>query len=1051
MIKQWELDAYNFKPLGPGQLAALIDDNDAIVKYLRSTCVRALSSTQPERSVERGDLLALDLNLLAGSLDDDKIQKYQDRIIKGEQNISIAEAKSFGFMICNPDTLEVNNTELLKAFSLKEGIKYYLEFYNSLPQIESSKDLPKLSEVSFVKDAQGNLIGEFSKNEVNSSLQVVKRNRRRLAKGPIPELVKKALVSVEDSRFWNFKPKASEDYEGHLGVDFKGLMRAMVSSGNGDLQGGSTITMQLAKNLLLYEDVFNEHDQGKRSLIRKLKEYILVRRIEEALTKDEILDWYLNTIDFGRSSQGIVMAAKSYFGKELKNLSVADVAFLAALPKAPNSLDPEENFEDALKRRNKVINSMKIEQYITSEEKKTARDETINFIPRAQESSDQGYASFYISAVERQLKDWLKFNEQDQSLAFDIVAPINHQYQKWAVESLQRGLLDIERSKGTLTVKPDKDNLPNIEDAVIKLAAEKNEEDLDKVYPEVLQTLSNPYPDGGQFKLAVVLSSSRFGLKDGTVVRRSSYDENRKKIIDGRKTSLAKWDVVLLQPIVDDGKTSYRVASYTEVQGSIVVIDNASGAVVATSGGFSIGAGRRFQGAAGNRAFNSKRQPGSTVKPFSYFSALMNGLSPATVVSNQNLRLPQRKIGGDKICDTWSLSSRQAEASSYTLRQGLEKSKNRLTVNAFVRALGFRSNENLADFADALGDGIDVVLGRMKKFGLYKEVEHACYPILLGANELTVVDLAGAYSTIANEGVYKAPHVLKSVSRNDASFNPFEQSQVASALLANGSANSAEEKFNLFRIRTFLQGVVKRGTARRMSDWYKVIAGKTGTTNNNKDAWFAGFNKEITVVVWVGYPQGKSLGSKYEGGVAALPIFKDFMTNYYESDPEKLKDEFSLKPNQGGVTAIIEPSTGFYITAEFQADFEHYTGRKSKLSGVEEYFRDNNELNNSVSYYRAGSEAAGRFFFENLSSDFKSYYRNEYNVKKQQVEASLLYDKQSFKAQDDYCRANKRQFPNHEYVINACAEAEYLKGYIRSVENSVGTLENYYIQTLGFY
>jgi len=342
------------------------------------------------------------------------------------------------------------------------------------------------------------------------------------------------------------------------------------------------------------------------------------------------------------------------------------------------------------------------------------------------------------------------------------------------------------------------------------------------------------------------------------------------------------------------------------------------------------------------------------------------------------------------------------------------------------------------------------VLGRMKKFGLYKEVEHACYPILLGSNELTAVDLAGAYATIANQGVYKAPFVLNSVTRNGITTNPFELSQIASNMLQNNSGARVNDSFNLFRVRTFMQGVIERGTARSIKDWRKIIAGKTGTTNNNKDAWFAGFNKEITVVVWVGYPEGRSLGSSYEGAKAALPIFKDFMTQYYQAYPEKLKDEFAEKPNHG-IAAVIEPNTGFYITAEFQSDFEHYTGTKTKLSGVEEYFLNSNELNNSVTYYRPGSVVAGRFFFNNLSRDFKSYYTNEYNAKKQQIDATLVYDRQNFKAQDDYCRENRRQFPNHPYVINACAEAEYLKGYIRSVENSVGSLENYYIQTLGFY
>jgi len=1048
-VQSWELKAYRFKPLSPSQLEALSADNDALADYLRAACVRAFSSTQTQRSIKRGQLLSLDLNLFSASLSDEKINQYQNRLIDTEQGLSISEAKKYGFMVCNPDSDLIKYSEQLKMLNLKDGVKYYLDFYKKLPQISSPKDLPILSEVSFVKDASGKTIGEFSKTEVDESQQVVQKNRRRLSKGKTPLMLKKALVSIEDTRFWNFEPEGSDKYEGHRGVDFKGLMRALVSSGNGDLQGGSTITMQLAKNLILYKDVFKEHSQGKRSLLRKLKEYILVRRLEQTLSKDQILDLYLNTIDFGRKSQGVVMAAQVYFGKQLSELNLADMAFLAALPKAPNSLDPESNFEDALDRRNKVINSLKKEKYISAQEKKEARSETIAFVPKSKESTEQGYASFYVSAVEKQLQNWLSISGRDKNLASDVVTPINHQYQKWAVESMQRGLLRIERAKGTFVVKPSEDQLPNIESAVKKLAEEKKITDLNGVYLDVLSKINNPYPDGGQFKIAVVLSSTRFGLKDGTVVRRSSKDKNRKKLVKGKKRSLQKWDVVLLQPFESKGKTTYRVASNTEIQGGMVVIDNKTGAVLATSGGFTIGAGRRYAGAVGNRAFNAERQPGSTVKPFSYFSAMMNGLSPNTVVSNADIELPMRKIGGDKICDPWPLTSRKKEASSYTLRQGLEKSKNRLTVNAFAHTLGLRSYDSFEDNKDVLGSGIDDVLNQMKKFGLYKDVQHACYPILLGANELKVVDLAAAYSAIANGGVYRAPYVLKQVAQNGTTHNPFEKNQLAAQMLQGGISSDSKEKFNLFRVRTFLQGAVRRGTAQSMKKWSKVIAGKTGTTNGNKDAWFAGFNKEITVVVWVGYPEKKSLGSKFDGAAAALPIFKDFMEEYYKAYPEKLQNEFSKKPSQA-VVAVIEPNTGFYITDEFQDDYKHYTGRTSNLKGVEEYFMDQAELSSSVGHYYPGSRVAGQFFFSKLSSDYKNYYTTEYNTKKQRIEDLLWEDRIDFENFNAYCKENKKDFPDHPDVVNTCRRAAELKVYIREQERSVGTLENYYLQSLGY-
>jgi len=1047
--EQWEIDAYNLKPLNPSQLSALIGDNAAFVKYLRATCVRALSSTQPVKAIERGDLLALDLDLLLGeTLDDQKIKHYQSRVLKSESGFSIEELKDLVYTICNPETPETKYVEKLTALPLKEGIKYYLEHFNKLPKISSVADLPKLTEMSFVSDSSGAVVGEISETEVNTNKQVVKRNRRILPKDPIPVIMKKALVAVEDARFWNFKPKGSEAYEGHLGVDFAGLLRAMVSSSQGELQGASTITMQLAKNLLLYKDVFTEHFQGKRSLLRKLKEYILVKRLEDALSKDQILDWYLNTIDFGRKSQGIAMAAKSYFGKDLKDLKkIEDVAFLAALPKAPSSLDPADNFDDAIERRNKVINAMRKSKFITSKEKTAAKAETINFIPKPVESSAMGYASFYISAVEKQLKEWLSSKNEERSSAHEVEVPINHEYQKWAVESLQRGLLDIERRKGTLVVKPNFDQLPNIREAMVKLAKEKEIEDVDQVYKEAFAKVKNQYPDGGLFKLGLVISDSKFELKDGTEVSRHSKDTKRKKIVDGEKKPLEKWDVVLLQPIIENDKLHYRVASYTEVQGAIVVLDNKTGAILATSGGFSIGAGRINQGVEGNKSF-SPRQPGSTVKPFLYFHAMMKGLSPSTVVSNRNFKLPERKIGGERICKKWNFTGSSKEASSYTLRGGLEQSKNRTTINAFANSIGVSARSDYKDYSDVLAGGIDEVLFRMQRFGLYKGLEHACYPILLGTNEVSVVDLAAAYATIANQGTYKVPYTIKKATRGNTSFNPFKQSQAASALLQAGGLVQSEEKFNLFRLRTFMQGVVKRGTAKKMKDWYKIIAGKTGTTNDNRDAWFAGFNKEITVVVRVGYLRKKFLGFEYDGASAALPIFKDFMEHYYAAHPEKLKDEFSLNPDKG-IRAYVEPETGFEISDEFQSDYEHYTGTKDTIQGVEEYFLDQSTLNKSVRPYEIGSIAAGRFFFNNLGDGYKKHYSAEYEDKKRTIEENQLYKdyQEDFKNFDQYCRENKIEYPDHKDVIETCAKAENLK---KEIEKMVGSFENYYLQTLGF-
>lgn len=1063
-LQQWEIDAYRFQPLHPSAIMMLSGDENAVARYVRSSCVRLISSTQTQRSIDKGRLQKLDFDFMLNAvLKPGTIEKLQARIIGSEQGIRLEEAKRFMKMICDVDTPIAE----LADQNIHYAANYYLTFFRDLPKINSEADLPKLSEVSFVKDSQGNVIGEYFREELNEEKLVVKRHRRRFAKNGIPQSIKNALVAVEDARF-----------QEHKGVDFKGLMRAMQSTGSGEVQGASTITMQLAKNLLLYKDVFKEHHQGKRSLVRKLKEYILVKRLEDALSKDQILVWYLNTIDFGRKSQGVVMAALSYFDKDLEALTLSERAFLMGLPKSPNALDPQKNYEAAIKRRNTVLSRMKKAKFITSEERAAARDEELKYVEIRALGDAAGYAQFYINAVEKEMKGWLRSLNQNPNLGFDITVPINHEYQKWAVDSLQRGLLTYERGRGALTVKTEEDRLPNIKERIETLVIQRkaealaaqiavealesgiSEEDLAlkietetagltassgeilRAFPEVLSKIENPYVDARQFEVGVILSNTKLGLKDGSQMNRQPSDRNGKlkKVVDGERENLKVWDTVLLQKFPKSGGFYYKIASFTKTQGGIVVLDNKTGEVLATSGGFSIGAGLRYKGSGGNRAFTAFRQPGSTVKPFTYLFAMGLGVSPSEIIANKDVVMPRKVFNGQRVCNTWRLGGRSSEASSYTLRQGLEYSKNRLTVGTFIRSQGIHGSEDLADYKETLGRGVDNLLSKMQEFGLYPNLEYACYPIMLGAEETTVVEIAGAYSAIYNEGLYRRPSVITSVRRKGVEARPYhlgsEVDDVVLRVIRENDEASRAEIFNLFRLRTMLQGVVRRGTARSISKWSKIIAGKTGTTNRNKDAWFVGFNKDITVAVWVGNDdQRKSLGSKSEGAKVALPIFEDFMEQYYAKYPEKLNDEFSDEA-KGGVVAYIEPTTGFRVSGDFQRNFQEATGASRSIPTVKEYYATQEELWSQSREYYYGSRMAGILFFKYLTNDRRAQHRLQYDQHRQLYLDSLAENQNFY---DQYKQSN----PNHVRVLAARDKVREYRRYLNTL-----TFQEYYLTTI---
>ncbi|MCB0407841.1 MAG: transglycosylase domain-containing protein [Bdellovibrionales bacterium] len=934
---------YEFQPLTLQQLETL--NNEELAIYLRTACTRIRNQAiLTEESFNKGKLIELTvLNMIANGVDVVSLKQLQSRLLPEEE--FDAELAVRYFVKACEDKDERFPLDVLTYYDLSGAVQKYKDFAEQLPHWKSLDDLPLLPELIQIQNQKGENLGELYKIDTlteNGKVEVVRKNRRiNLSEGEVPELMMKALVSIEDSRFWNFEPEGSEDYKGHRGFDFKGALRAGNSTASGgDVQGGSTITMQLVKNYVLYNDVFREHSLGKRSMYRKLREVILARNLEEVLSKRQILTLYLNTIDFGRQSQGLAMAAKAYFNKNVGELELHEMTLLAALPKGPSYYNPDKNPEKLLQRRNYVLSRMASEGYITSQEAEQAKAKPLSVVEAHLENlMVKGYSHFYLSEIQNQVfqerKDQSPFASQAHK---PVKAFMDEALQEYAVKALQEGLVDYEKSMGRFAVRPRFDQLPNIKDLVEKASVEKGE-DPTSVYPSVLSQVPHPYEDGRHFIKAVILDSSTYGLEDGSTAKVNKEDKKqfvKEVLINGKfeKQPLEKWDVVLVDPHEGD----YRLVSFTEVQGAIVIIENWTGNVLATSGGFSVGKNNRYMGPLGNRAFHAFRQPGSTIKPFLYLKAIHEGVSKDMSIANTSIVFPQRFIDGQRHCNRWNPQAYSTkEQSTLTVGEALATSKNLAAGHLFNYISGdYRSTyapgglyiENPDRYTNytPLSDQLDRLWSLYLHFGIYEGWPEVgpCYSVILGSKETTVARMAGAYAMLANGGIPVRPTLYEGQYNNE----PLQRPDVQ----IDGYA------FN--EIRGLLQNVLRYGTATRIKKWADVVFGKTGTSNNNKDAWFVGSTNEITVAVWVGYPDGKLLGRSGTGGRAALPVFQNFMERYFadrdktnlvqenvspeivESEEENLPLVSSLDPN-----TLVEPMSGVILTQDVMDLFYTRTGQ----------------------------------------------------------------------------------------------------------------------------
>ncbi|MBB5572240.1 MULTISPECIES: penicillin-binding protein 1A [Rhizobium] len=682
-----------------------------------------------------------------------------------------------------------------------------------------------------------------------------RENRLFLPIQAIPDRVKAAFLSAEDKNFYN-----------HPGVDVGGLMRAVAVNlqniGSGRrFVGASTITQQVAKNFLLSAD---------QTFDRKIKEAILSFRIEQAYSKDKILELYLNEIYFGLNSYGIAGAALTYFDKSVNELTIAESAYLASLPKGPSNYNPFRHPEAAMTRRNWVIDRMVENGYVSQSDGEEAKKQPLGVAPP--KSGPSLFASDYFSEeVRRQLID--QYGEKTLlEGGLSVRTSLDPQLQIEARKALQDGLVDYDERRGFHG--PIK-QITTSQDWGSELAKVPTLSDVPEWQLAVVLSVSDQTVDIGLQPSVDAAGKVANDRKRGTIaaadMRWAYRSASGSKTAKSPSGVLSPGDVIFVQKTGDADSSAYRLRQPPKVQGGLVVMDPHTGRVLAMVGGFSY-AQSEF-----NRATQAKRQPGSSFKPFVYAAAMDNGYTPASVILDDPLEIT---LSNGQV---WKPENYEGEGGgAHTLRFAIEHSRNLMTV----RLAADMGMPLVAEYAD--------------RFGIYDRMN----PVLamaLGAGETTVLRMVSAYSVIANGGKQIKPTLIDRIQdRYGATIFKHEERVCDSCNVSDWQnqdepviADNREQVLDpmtAYQVTSMMQGVVIRGTAAGKIKLNTDVAGKTGTTNDEKDAWFVGFTPSLVAGLYVGYDTPSTLGRGATGGSIAAPVFNEFMQAATKDEqPEKFQ------------------------------------------------------------------------------------------------------------------------------------------------------------------
>ena len=743
-------------------------------------------------------------------------------------------------------------------------------FSNNIPDYKFLKNYkPPVS--SKVYSGNGELVADFSKEK-----------RIFIPFNSIPKNVINSFLSAEDKNFFT-----------HPGVDAKGVVRAMLNNVKNimtskRLEGASTITQQVAKNFLLTNEV---------SINRKIKEAILAFRIEKALSKQRILELYLNQIYLGSGAYGVAAASLEYFDKSIKDLNYSETALLAALPKAPSKYNPYRNNQLAKFRRDLVLKNLYENNFITFEEYKEYKKKKIELKKKQKVFLED--SQYYIEDVRKNIIDKLSY-EKVYKQGFNINTPINLKLQKIATESLRQGLEKYDRRKGWRGV------LKN------KVYTDKWAEDLKEFNLE--KSIG--------WNIAIIKEINKFSVNIETQ-NKLKGKINYKDITWTKKEFSDLFqigDVIYVKKIYEN---NYTLKQLPEINGGIVVMDPFTGRVLALSGGFS------FKNSEFNRATQALRQPGSAFKPFVYALALENEYTPTSLVLDAPLVLDQ---GSDlKMWKPENYGKKFYGPS--TLRVGLEKSRNLMTV---------RIAQNI---------GINNIVEFSKKLGIYDNPEELL-SISLGSAETTLLKLTSAYSAFVNGGKLVKPVIIDRVQDSEGntivnnekrvcencdqiSFTSMDYPKIENNYLQVFSPQTA------YQITSMLEGVIQRGTGKKLKKLKLNLAGKTGTTNENTDAWFIGFTSNLVIGVYVGMDNPKPLGKFETGSKTALPIFENFIKKAI-----KKNDARPFKVSDGITLMVVDSMTG--QKAKFSSKDTIMEAYKSKnVIDGKVLYSNNNRINSN--------------------------------------------------------------------------------------------------------
>jgi len=678
------------------------------------------------------------------------------------------------------------------------------------PQLPDTSDLaeyrPKLPLRIYTAD--GALMGEFGEE---------RRNLTPIRE--IPQVMKDAVLSIEDSRFYQ-----------HGGLDYLGLIRAGIANlSKRKSQGASTITMQVARNVYL---------STEKTYTRKIYEILLTFKLEHLLTKDQILEIYMNQIFLGNRAYGFASAAETYFGKSLKDITIAEAAMLAGLPKAPSAYNPISNPKRARSRQLYIIERMEENNYITAKQALEAKAEPLRIRPNSDKSRIHAE---YVAETVRQMM-FAQYGQETYTRGLNVYTTLQSSEQSAAYQALRQGIMDFERRQ--VYRGPEK---------FIELPTKPKE--MEDAIDEVL----DDHPDNGDIMSAVVLEASP---KKVVAIRQNA--EQLEITGDGLKPAQSglsdkagpnikiKRGAVIR--VVQTPKGTWEITQLPEVEGAFVAISPQDGSVRALVGGFDF-AKNKF-----NHVIQAWRQPGSSFKPFIYSAALEKGFTPATVINDAPLFFDAGVTGGQP----WEPKNYDGTFEGpMTLRKGLAKSKNMISIR-ILQAVGTRNSQEW-----------------VTKFGFDEDKHPAYLTMALGAGSVTPMQMATGYSVFANGGMRVQPHMITRVTDHKGKILVDSPPQMVN------EANRAITPRNAFVMTSLLQEVTRSGTAAKARVALKRddIYGKTGTTNDSMDAWFAGYHRNLAAVVWIGYDTPRKLGDRETGGGLSLPVWISFMESALKNMP----------------------------------------------------------------------------------------------------------------------------------------------------------------------